>query len=54
MTEIIFVVEEAPEGGTWRALSGSRSLPKRNSFPSCTNVCGMPCSAISTPDWDRS
>ena len=49
MTEIIFVVEEAPEGGTWRALSENRSLPRRNPFPSCTSVC-EPCSAISTSD----
>ena len=53
MTEIIFVVEDAPEGGTWPELSENRSSPGRSPFPSCTSGYGTQCSAISTAEWDR-
>lgn len=49
MTEIIFVVEEAPEGGyTARAL-GEGIHTKRKPSASSTSRCGMPYVAISIP-----
>jgi len=53
MSELIFLVEEAAEGGTSPARSERRSSPRRRRWKRCDRRYATPCSAISNPVRDR-
>ena len=49
MSEIVFLVEDAAEGGLVARALGHAITPMSTATISCASRCAMRCSAISTP-----